>query len=263
MAWLDDRIRDHPKMVGLSPVAFRQWIFTLCYCSEHGTRGNVDAAIIALRIPKSTVKELLARSLWEERDDGIWIHDWDAHNLKRDQARADRRAFDKRRQQLFRDPELRQQVRIRDRDRCRYCNVEVNWHDRRGPTGATYDHVDPDGENSVDNLVVSCRGCNSQKAGRTPEQARMKLSQPVADLSPGSRSEPRYEPGDTSRARAGAHTNDHDHDQENPKGFTAPSYASPDPDDEPGPPPAISEQPSDHTLEVQTLIAHAFPEHIP
>lgn len=71
--------------------------------------------------------------------------------------------------------EVIQVVRERDLDRCRYCGVEVNWKDRRGSIGGTYDHINPRGLSDVDNIVVCCRKCNSTKGLRTPSQAKMIL----------------------------------------------------------------------------------------
>lgn len=67
----------------------------------------------------------------------------------------------------------RHNVYSRDRGRCQYCGLGV----RRD--AFTYDHVVPrvlGGRTSWDNVVVACVPCNQQKAGRTPQQARMKLS---------------------------------------------------------------------------------------
>jgi 5-methylcytosine-specific restriction endonuclease McrA len=75
-------------------------------------------------------------------------------------------------------PELCTFVKTRDRSLCRYCGVRVNWADKRGAAGATYDHVDPDGDNTRENLVVACRRCNGRKKDRTPEQAGMPLLRP-------------------------------------------------------------------------------------
>jgi 5-methylcytosine-specific restriction endonuclease McrA len=69
-------------------------------------------------------------------------------------------------------------VKQRDRSLCRYCGIRVNWTDKRGGDGATYDHVDPDGDNTRDNVVVACRRCNGRKRDRTPEQAGMPLLKP-------------------------------------------------------------------------------------
>lgn len=81
---------------------------------------------------------------------------------------------------LKRMSELREFVKTRDRSLCRYCGVRVNWADKKGPAGATYDHVDPDGDNTRDNLVVACRRCNGRKKDRTPAQAGMPLLSPGA-----------------------------------------------------------------------------------
>lgn len=88
-----------------------------------------------------------------------------------------------RRMALHRDGDLRSMIRERDGDTCRYCGAGVNWTDRRGPYGATYDHIDPAGENSPENIVVACRGCNAAKGDRTPEQAGMILRS-TPDLDP-------------------------------------------------------------------------------
>lgn len=80
-----------------------------------------------------------------------------------------------RRQALYRDPALREAVRERDGDECRYCGTAVGWTDRRGGGGGTYDHVEPAGPNSLENLVVACRSCNSTKQNRNPDQAGMVL----------------------------------------------------------------------------------------
>lgn len=59
-------------------------------------------------------------------------------------------------------------LRRRDADTCMYC----------GKPGDTVDHVVPrcqGGTNAWTNVVIACLSCNGHKAGRTPEQARMKL----------------------------------------------------------------------------------------
>lgn len=227
MAWLDDRTPYHPKIVGLSAVAFRHWVNALCYCSAHTTRGNLDAAVVALRTAPRVVSELVSAGLWEHNDEGLFVHDWEVHNGRRDEQRVAKRAFDSRRQRLMRDPELRAAVRERDGDRCRYCGRDVNWNDRKSVAGATYDHVDPEGENALANLVVCCRSCNSIKRGRTPSAGGMRLR--PAPLPPNHASDqvpdqaPDSDPGSKSdldqdqelpHACAGARPNDHDQDQE-------------------------------------------------
>jgi hypothetical protein len=65
---------------------------------------------------------------------------------------------------------LREKIRKRDRNLCRYCACRVKWGANNAPHGATYDHVDPDEGNTLSNVVVACRQCNGRKKDRTPQQ---------------------------------------------------------------------------------------------
>lgn len=76
---------------------------------------------------------------------------------------------------LQRDVRLRMAVKARDRGRCRYCSVEVNWAARTGSFAGGYDLVDPTGALVIDNVVVACRDCNARKAGRSLELSGMTL----------------------------------------------------------------------------------------
>ncbi len=65
----------------------------------------------------------------------------------------------------------RLEVFNRDRYTCQYCGKEIHQ--------LTLDHVIPKhmgGEHTWENMVSACIPCNRHKAGRTPEQARMKLT---------------------------------------------------------------------------------------
>ncbi|MFC2013395.1 HNH endonuclease [Chloroflexota bacterium] len=58
----------------------------------------------------------------------------------------------------------------RDHYTCQYCGKEIRQ--------LTLDHVIPryrDGKHAWDNLVGACIPCNRRKAGKTPEEAGMKL----------------------------------------------------------------------------------------
>jgi hypothetical protein len=101
-----------------------------------------------------------------------WVEAWEMGNDEGDSlALRTRRA-------LRSNPKLRADIKLRDHDLCRYCGKSVSWTDRRGPLSATYDHVDPLGPSTLDNLVTACRSCNSRKRRRTPEQAQMVLLEP-------------------------------------------------------------------------------------
>lgn len=81
---------------------------------------------------------------------------------------------------IFRNAFQMQRVRLarrniyrRDKWRCGYCSTECPEQE------LTLDHVKPisqGGGKSWENLVTACRPCNTQKGGRTPEQARMPLA---------------------------------------------------------------------------------------
>lgn len=65
----------------------------------------------------------------------------------------------------------RREVFMRDRNTCQYCG-------RQGRE-LTLDHVFPrhrGGRHTWENLVAACKSCNHRKAGRTPEEARMRLA---------------------------------------------------------------------------------------
>lgn len=66
----------------------------------------------------------------------------------------------------------RRTIYKRDNNQCQYCGATP------GTEELTIDHVVPrskGGKTTWENCVLACIGCNSFKADRTPEQARMKL----------------------------------------------------------------------------------------
>lgn len=190
MPWvrIDENAMDHPKVAGLPDGAFRLWVEGLSYCQRYLTDGRIFArGVKTLRhYSLNRMRALIDGGLWERSDDGITVHDYLTWNDSREQVLFARESA-KRRVSLLRDPELRQAVKDRDGDACRYCARLVRWSDRKGDLGGTYDHVDPALGNTLDNLVVCCRGCNSGKGRRTPTQARMSLL--PAPIQIGSRSD--------------------------------------------------------------------------
>ena len=67
----------------------------------------------------------------------------------------------------------RREIFARDRHTCQYCGRIA--HD------LTLDHVLPrhrGGAHSWENLVAACKPCNHRKGGRTPEEARLRLTRP-------------------------------------------------------------------------------------
>lgn len=128
--------------------------------------------------PERFVAAVVAAGFLDQVGDSLLLHDWHDYAGRLMEQRRLNAERNKRKRQLYDDPVLTSAVRQRDGDTCRYCGKTVNWRDRKSPTGGTYDHVDPDGPNTVENVVVACRGCNSRKGRRTPEEAGMILLPP-------------------------------------------------------------------------------------
>lgn len=63
-------------------------------------------------------------------------------------------------------------IYMRDQCVCQYCG------NKKSTRALTYDHVVPrvqGGKTTWTNIVTCCQKCNQTKAGRTPQQAKMKL----------------------------------------------------------------------------------------
>ncbi|MBV7294914.1 hypothetical protein KRX51_03145 [Corynebacterium sp. TAE3-ERU12] len=71
--------------------------------------------------------------------------------------------IDRQRKRDSRNPTLVIPVRYRDGDQCRYCAKTVDWQDRSGNRGATYDHRRRGKDITPEDLVVACRECNSRR----------------------------------------------------------------------------------------------------
>jgi len=141
--WLVNAVRYNPPA---SPNALSQW------------RAVADA------LPESQVRDEAIRAIaeWVAVDLGpSWSIAWEHGATQRTRIYG----------------EVAHAVRLRDGNRCRYCGCRVDWSDRRGERGATYDHVHPRGPATPENVVVACRRCNSRKGLRTPEQAGISLIQ--------------------------------------------------------------------------------------
>lgn len=66
----------------------------------------------------------------------------------------------------------RKNILWRDEHECQYCQSKLN------ESNQTLDHVLPvsrGGKHEWTNLVACCKGCNSRKADRTPDEAGMQL----------------------------------------------------------------------------------------
>lgn len=103
MAWLDDRVWCHPKVVQVSDKAFRVWVASICYSAGFQLRGTLAPGHqAAIGSTPKVRNELIAYGLWTDGDKGsVEIHDWAAHNDRRDAERAANR--ERKRRQRLRD----------------------------------------------------------------------------------------------------------------------------------------------------------------
>jgi hypothetical protein len=135
------------------------------------------AAMVRVRSPAKYVKELVQVGLWDVEPGGYNVHDFLEYNPSHAELIEKRRVANER-SEMRADASLMGRIRARDNSACRYCGRQVNWKDRRGELGGTYDHVIPmskGGPSTYGNVVVACRSCNSKKCNKMPEEAGMVL----------------------------------------------------------------------------------------
>ncbi len=207
LSWfkVDDGWSRHPKTRKAGRDGRSLWVTAGVECAAARTSGVVaqhllrDYAYLAdVRQAPKAAAALVDAGLWHDhetlrrcsdcRDEvgelepgAFYFHDWTKYQpTKEDVETPTEHTRWKRKKALHRDRRLCEQVCERDRNQCRYCGARVNWQARRGPTSGTYDHVDPDGDNTLENVVVACRRCNGLKKDRTPDEAGMPL-RPVPD----------------------------------------------------------------------------------
>ena len=188
---VDDKLHDHPKVQRLlergDGAAMGLWLLAGSWSGDQLSDGLVPVFVMGrwcLPDWQRLADRLVEVGLWTLEDvDGrphYRFHDWTDYNDTREKILADREA-ERMRVALMRDTKLVAAIKKRDHDRCRYCGSQVRWGNQRGPAGATYDHVKPvikGGKNTLDNVVIACRGCNSRKRHLTLREAGMRLLDP-------------------------------------------------------------------------------------
>lgn len=205
MTWfkIDDGWARHPKSRLAGKDGRALWVVAGVECAALDGDGYVPAHMVKdycffAEVNARTVPaKLVAAGLWHdastitacdicfEGDDdwggtgeidpgSFFFHQWWEYQIPK--AHIDNpglRTDSAKRKRLSRSTELKQQIRERDRDRCRYCDILCefdNVNDRRSPRRGTFDHLDPFGPNTLDNLVVACGFHNGRKGRRTPAQ---------------------------------------------------------------------------------------------
>lgn len=175
-------VKDHPRHRQAGLAAEGLWKRAMGYCAEYLTDGVIPGEWLEGQAPKKTVQAGVDAGLFSKIGDSYLVNDFLDHNRSRAQV-EENQEWGRNRKALHRDRELVAAVRLRDKDECRYCAVAVNWTDKRGPVGGTYDLVSPGGPNTLENVVVACRRCNTVKNARTPDEAGMALRELGSDSS--------------------------------------------------------------------------------
>lgn len=201
MTWfkVDDHAPQHPKLRAATVAGRALWYAAGSAAAAGNTDGIVstlmakDAAYLAEVDPDQAAAALVASGLWHDArtlrkcaacrettkklEPGSYLfHDWLTYQLTKSEAKdTSARWKMNRKRALLRDRALCEFIQERDGTLCRYCGDRVSWSDRKGAKAATYDHVDPDGWNSPENVVVACKQCNGRKRDRTPDEAGMPL----------------------------------------------------------------------------------------
>lgn len=237
MAWwrIDDEITENPKFDMLSswepdllwhkcgPRASRGKTRGIVYPAML-MRGGAAAHIASKAKILKAAKELVTVELWHDEHtvkqctpcmqilvlmdlpdgklpEGAYLyHGWKRCNPWKDHEDDDIAKFkESRARQLKNMVELKGRVFARDRGRCRYCRVQVTTipNDQKSKTRRVYDHVDPLGDNTYENLVIACGRCNGIKKDRTPDDAGMTLLPPPDGYVPSLESQglPMADPG--------------------------------------------------------------------
>jgi 5-methylcytosine-specific restriction endonuclease McrA len=162
------------------------WATSLSYCSGYLTDGNVSRidhlptvavetfGLVPSALKKATAAadELADRGLWKRTAKGWVFNDWKDNNPSASSVRK-KRTQDKRRDWLHKSLEgqaLKRLVRARDGDICSWCDEPVRWGSNRAPDGGTYDHIDPNGPDVAENLVIAHNSCNGRKADRDHDE---------------------------------------------------------------------------------------------
>lgn len=100
MPWsrIEEAYPDHPKVVGLSDIAFRLHITAICYAARHMTDGHIPSAMVIAwrgRRGLKAAEELVRAGLFESegQGDGWQVHDFGEYNPSREQTQERRASY--------------------------------------------------------------------------------------------------------------------------------------------------------------------------
>jgi len=191
---VDDKLHAHPKWTRCSAEAKALWVTAGAWSSSYKTDGVVpehDLIMMARTVGLTPTKirraaaNLVDNGMWKPLGDqpGWMFHNWTDFNPSRAQQELSA-AVERERKKISRDDDLRAAIRLRDQDRCRYCDEPVSFAARTGHLAGRYDHVIPvsqGGKTTIENVVVACNYHNSLKLDKTPAEAGLTLLDPPFD----------------------------------------------------------------------------------
>lgn len=96
MTWskIDDGFFDHPKVLRAGEDAANLYVRALVWCNKHLTDGEIPREALRVltskRDAEKSAERLVAVGLWESTPDGWFVHDFHAHNPKREEVEARR-----------------------------------------------------------------------------------------------------------------------------------------------------------------------------
>jgi 5-methylcytosine-specific restriction endonuclease McrA len=227
---LRDEHLDDPNMMRFGVHGFAFQVKAMMYANKHLTDGVLERhmlpviASLAFIDTKKRRDDLVSGfvecGIWHQHGDNCTdekcpvsvnpvpkdcytIHRfWDGQ--EKSAVVKERRAKNTRKKDLLGDEFLVAQIIARDGYNCRFCGRRVRktpLKDTRSKDKLHLEHLDPDGPNTFENVVVACVDCNTAKGKRTVEEAGMTLlpSRHLARLN--------------ATAAAPDHTTDHAPDQ--------------------------------------------------
>jgi hypothetical protein len=200
MTWfkVDDQFLTHRKALAAGPAGRFLWytVGTLCAASNVGVADpptlQMAGFMTGVDVP-DTAALLVGAGLWHDdktikrcapckdrigklNPGSFFFHQWWEHQLSGQEAKDSLERFRwSRAKRLKRDFRLLTAIYERDAGHCRYCDRLVDFENPTRADGASHDHVDPMGDNTLENVVLACRRCNGNKKNRTPEDAGMPL----------------------------------------------------------------------------------------
>lgn len=186
MNWLRlyTTVLDNPKLQKLSGDHFKIVVNLWCLASIYnGVLPHISDVAFRLRcteeVAADLIDELIEKRILDRTPDGVVPHDWSEHQYISDTSATRVSKY----RQRTRDAGsivgayLKHKVLVFDRDNhcCVYCGSVQNL---------CLDHMVPilmGGGDEPSNLCACCKGCNSGKAGRTPDQAGYRFLNTVTE----------------------------------------------------------------------------------